>query len=75
MTGLASFAISVLMVLIAICVLAGLYYVVVWVLGKLGIEIPPRALMIISIIFGLMCLIWLIHTLFISPTPFRLWQG
>jgi hypothetical protein len=61
---MAAFAINVLYCLIGLCVLVGVFYVVLWVLGKLGIDVPPKAVTIVWVIICLLILIWLIQALF-----------
>jgi hypothetical protein len=58
-----SLAISVLWFLIALCVLVGVAWVIVWVLGQLGIPVPPMALKIGLLIVGLLCLIYFLTLL------------
>lgn len=41
---------SVIVLLIYLCILAILFYIVVWVLGTLGIVIPPRIVQILIVI-------------------------
>ncbi len=61
---MASIAISVLWMLVSVCIIVGLYYVVIWVLEQLGIPVPAMAVKICLLILGLLVLIWLISTLF-----------
>jgi hypothetical protein len=56
--------VTIIWILIAICVLFGLYYLVVWVLGQLGVAIPAMVLKIIMLIIGLLILLWLVMALF-----------
>jgi hypothetical protein len=56
-------AISVLWFLIGLCVLIGIVWVIVWVLGQLGIVIPPMVMKIAMIIIGLLCLIFFLTML------------
>jgi hypothetical protein len=56
--------VTVIWILIAICVLFGLYYLVIWVLGQLGVAIPPMVLKIVMLIIGLLILLWLVTALF-----------
>ena len=51
-------AIQILWLLIALCVLVGIGWVVLWVLGQLGIIVPPMVIKIALIIIGLLCLIY-----------------
>lgn len=52
--------IDVIYVLIAIAVIVGLYYLVVWVLDYLGIPIPMMVLRIVFLILGLLILAWVV---------------
>lgn len=65
-----SLAISVLWVLIALCVLVGVGWVVLWVLGQLGIVLPPIAIKIAMIILGLLVLIWFLGLIAGGGTAF-----
>jgi hypothetical protein len=56
-------AISVLWFLIGLCVLIGIVWVIIWVLGQLGIAIPPMVVKIGMIIIGLLCLIFFLTML------------
>lgn len=47
----------VLYVLLAIAVVVLLYYVVNWVLGLLGVQVPPQILKVIFVILGLIAVI------------------
>jgi hypothetical protein len=51
-------AIAVLWLLIGLCILVGIGWVVLWVLGQLGIVVPPIAVKIALIILGLLVLIY-----------------
>jgi hypothetical protein len=51
-------AISVLWFLIALVVLVGIGWVVLWVLGQLGIVVPPMVIKLALIILGLLVLIY-----------------
>ncbi len=53
-----SLFVTIIWVLIAICCLVGLYYLVIYVLGALGIPIPPMVLKILMLILGLLILLW-----------------
>jgi hypothetical protein len=56
-------AISVCWILIGIAILCGIGYVVLWVLGQLGIVVPPMAVKIALIVFALLILIWFLGLL------------
>ena len=52
-----SMAIDVLWLLIGLCILVGIGWIVLWVLGQLGIIIPPMAIKIAFIILGPLTLV------------------
>ncbi len=52
--------IMVLQILLAIAVFVLLYYVVRWVLGLLGVNVPERILVVIMVILALMAAIAII---------------
>jgi hypothetical protein len=54
---------SVILLLIQICVVVGLCYLVIWVLGKLGLELPPRVVSIFWVIVVLIIILLLWRTL------------
>jgi hypothetical protein len=47
--------------LIYICIIAGLIYLVIYVLGAVGVPLPPKAVQIAWIIFMLICLLLLVR--------------
>ena len=51
-------AIDILWLLIGLCVIVGIGYVVLWVLGQLNITVPPMAIKIAFIILALLVLIY-----------------
>lgn len=54
---------SIIMFLIYVCVIAGLIYLVLYVLGALGVPIPPKVAQIVWIIFMLICFLLLARML------------
>ena len=52
--------VRVLMILLAIAFVVLCYYITIWVLGLLGIHIPPNILTVIFVIIGLILAIWAI---------------
>jgi len=54
---------SVIVLLNYICLFVALAYVVLWVLGKLGIELPPKAVVIFWVIVTLVVLYMLVRML------------
>jgi Na+-driven multidrug efflux pump len=53
-----SLAVSILWFLIALVILVGIGWVVIWVLESLGIIIPPMFIRLAMIVLGLLCLIY-----------------
>jgi hypothetical protein len=51
-------AINILWFLIFLCILVGIGWLVIWVLGQLGIPVPPMVMKIALLVIGLLCLIW-----------------
>jgi hypothetical protein len=52
--------IGVLWFLVFLCILVGVGWLVVWVLGQLGIPVPPMVLKIVLLVIALLCLIYFI---------------
>lgn len=50
---------SLITLLIYVCILALVIYVVIWVLGEIGVTLPPQVVKIIWIIVALIVLLWL----------------
>ena len=55
--------IDVIWFLILLCVLVGVGWLVVWVLGQLGIPVPPMVLKIVLLVVALLCLIYFLTLL------------
>lgn len=66
-----SLAIAVLWVLIALCILVGIGWVALWVLGQLGIIVPPMAVKLIMIVLGLLVLIYFLGLVATGGTGFH----
>lgn len=47
--------------LITICIIAAVFYLVLWVLGQIGVPLPAQVIKIIWVIFGLLVLLALYH--------------
>jgi hypothetical protein len=62
-----SLAISVLWLLIALVILVGIGWVVLWVLGQLGIVVPPMVFKLAMIVLGLLVLIYFLSLLASGP--------
>lgn len=54
---------SVIMLLIAICIVVGLCWLVIWVLGKLGVELPQQVINILWVIVVLVVILLLYRAL------------
>ncbi len=52
---------SVIMMLIYICIIALVFYLVIYVLGVLGVPLPPKVMQILWLIFGLIVVLWLVQ--------------
>ena len=48
---------SVIMLLIYICVVVAVFWLVLWVLGQIGVPLPPNVIKIMWVIVGLVCLL------------------
>jgi hypothetical protein len=57
---------SVLWALVWLCMAVALIYLIIWVFGKLGIDIPPNVVTIIKVILILLALIFIINHFFIG---------
>lgn len=54
---------AVIMLLIQICLVVALIYIVMWVLGIIGIELPPKVVQIAWVIVALFVLLLLYRAL------------
>ena len=55
---------AVIYALIYICLLALVIYLVLWVLGTVaGVQLPPKVIQIIWVVFALVCLLILVRLL------------
>lgn len=45
--------------LISVCIVAAVIYLVLWVLGQIGVPLPPMVIKIVWIIVGLVILLYL----------------
>lgn len=54
---------TVIMLLIQICLVAVLAYIVIWVMGILGVTIPPRVIQILWVIVALIVILLLYRAL------------
>lgn len=49
--------------LITICIIAAIFYLVIWVLGQIGVPLPVQVIKILWVIFALIVLLALYHVL------------
>lgn len=54
---------SIILLLIYVCVAALVIYLIFWVLGAVGVPIPPMVVKIVWIIFGLVVLLLILKML------------
>jgi hypothetical protein len=67
--------ITILWALVYLCIFVAVVWLVLWVLGKLGIAIPANVLNIIWVILVLLCIIWIISHFSGAWSGHRLPQG
>jgi hypothetical protein len=53
--------VSILWALVYLCIICAVIYLIIWVLGKLGIAIPPNILTIVWVILVLLAIIWIVQ--------------
>ena len=68
---------SVITFLIYLCIFAIVIYLVIYVLGVIGVPIPPKVLQLIWVIVALIAVLWLVQMVtsggsFKIGSPFRL---
>jgi hypothetical protein len=54
---------AVIYALISICVIVLVVYLIVWVLGAIGVPIPPNIMKVVWVIVALLCILVLWHLL------------
>lgn len=54
---------SIIMLLIYIAIIALVFYLVIYVLGVIGVALPPKVIQIIWLIFALIVVLWLVRVL------------
>lgn len=54
---------SVIMLLIYVCILALVVYLVIWVLGQIGVSLPPQVIKILWVIVALIVILLLARIL------------
>lgn len=54
---------AVISLLIYICIVALVIYLVIWVLGIVGIQLPPKVIQLLWVIFALIVLLMLVNLL------------
>jgi hypothetical protein len=47
--------------LITVCIIAAVFYLVIWVLGQIGVPLPGQVIKILWVIFALIVLLALYH--------------
>ncbi len=52
---------SVIYLLIQVCILALVVYLIIWVLGIVGVPLPPKVIQILWVIVGLVVILLLVH--------------
>jgi hypothetical protein len=60
--------------LIYLCLLFALYWIIVWVLGSLGIYMPPHVMQIVMVIMVLVAIL-VLYRLFFVGSNIRFWPG
>lgn len=63
---------SVISFLIALCLLAIVVYVILWVLEIIGISIPPKIIQLLWVIVALIAILWLVQLVTGNGGGFRL---
>ena len=51
-------AIAVCWFLVGLVILVGIGWLVMWVLGQMGIPVPPMVMKVVLLVLGLLCVIW-----------------
>lgn len=57
---------SILWALVSLCIFVAVIYLILWVLGKLGITIPDNIRNIIWVILVLLAIIWIVSHFFVG---------
>jgi uncharacterized membrane protein len=52
---------SVITFLIYLCLLAIVVYIVIWVLGIIGVPLPAKVIQLLWVIVGLIAILWLVQ--------------
>lgn len=52
---------SVISILIYVCILALVVWLVIWVLGQIGVPLPAQVIRILWVIFALIVLLWFVR--------------
>lgn len=52
---------SLILLLIYVCIVVAACWLVIWVLGQIGVPLPPQVIRIFWVIVGLICLLLLWH--------------
>jgi hypothetical protein len=64
--------VSILYALISFAIAVGIIYLIIWVLGRLGINLPQNILRIIWVILVLLAIIWIIQHFFSGGIDIRM---
>jgi len=56
--------VTILYALISLAIAVGVIYLILWVLGQLGLSIPPNIVKVIWVILILLVLIWIVEYFF-----------
>jgi hypothetical protein len=59
-----SVALAIIYFLIGVCVIFGLYHLILWVFGQIGVPVPAMAVKVVMVILVLVAIAWLIMALF-----------
>jgi hypothetical protein len=61
--------VTIITLLIYICVLALVIYLIIWVLGVVGINLPPKVIQILWVIVALIALLFIVQALLGGGLP------
>ena len=71
--------VSILWALVSLCIAVAVIYLILWVLGRLGIVLPEKIKRIIWVILVLLVIIWIINNFFAGGSGIRIhhrrWTG
>jgi len=58
--------VSILWALVSLCIAVGVIYLILWVIGQLGLVIPANIVKIIWVVLVLLAIIWIVQHFFIG---------